>query len=111
MRAHNLAICLRFAELDAAVYAPVHMVLNLILQLLPTLSCTADNVLNSERCLAELEAAARHSVHVVLIVKEGARWGDSSGRLVSYPPPETIRTLKPAVQTIFAHKAVHHRCV
>uniref|UniRef100_A0A6S8K0C2 TIR domain-containing protein n=1 Tax=Dunaliella tertiolecta TaxID=3047 RepID=A0A6S8K0C2_DUNTE len=68
-----------------------------------------DEVLNSERCLQELEAAARHSVHVVIVVKEGARWGDASGNMLSYPPQQTIRALKPAVQTVFSLKAVHHR--
>lgn len=59
----------------------------------------------------ELEAAAKHSVTVVILVKEGARWGDASGNMLTYPPAQTIKALKPSVQTVFALKAVHHRCV
>jgi len=68
-------------------------------------------VLNSSRCLQELEAAARHSVQVVIVVKEGARWGDASGNMLTYPPAQTVKALKPAVHSIFALKAVHHRWV
>lgn len=69
----------------------------------------ADNVLNSPRCMLELEAAARHHVPVVFVVKEGARWGDANGNMLSFPPAQTIRALKPDVQKIFALKPVHHR--
>lgn len=68
-----------------------------------------DNVLSSPRCLAELEAAVRNNVHVVVVVKEGARWGDASGNLLTFPSALSLKALSPEIAKVFSLKPIQHR--
>jgi len=68
-----------------------------------------DNVLSSPRCLAELDAAVRNDVPVVVVVKEGARWGDASGNMLMFPSAQALRALSADVAKVFSLKPIQHR--
>jgi hypothetical protein len=59
--------------------------------------------------MVELAAAAQHGVNVVMVIKEGARWGDTNGNLLSHPPQHTIKALGRELQSLFNSKSVYLR--
>jgi hypothetical protein len=56
----------------------------------------SDDILDSAWCVAELVAAVKNNVKVVLVVKEGARWPDKDGKFVCTFPPDAIIQRLPA---------------
>ena len=66
-----------------------------------------DNVLKSEWCLKELASAVRSKCNIILITKEGSRWG--ADRQATFPPYELIKSLEPAeCQKAFTSKSIAH---
>lgn len=66
----------------------------------------SDNVLESKWCLKELASAIRSNANVILVTKEGARWGPD--RESTFPPYSLIETLPEEVRPAFTSKAIAH---
>ena len=70
----------------------------------------SDGVLESQYCLDELAAAVEVGMPIVLVVKEGARWRDESGKLkADFPSDADIARLEPsACRRGFSGTAIKH---